>query len=77
MKLEILGTGCKKCKMTKEIVDKAIAETGVKAEVIKVEDLETIMSYGVMLTPALVVDGDVRIAGKVPSIDDVKKWILK
>ncbi|WP_370572764.1 thioredoxin family protein [Methanomethylovorans sp.] len=77
MKLEILGTGCKKCKMTKEIVDKAVAETGVKAEVVKVEDLEKIMSYGVMLTPALVVDGDVKVAGKVPSVDDVKKWILK
>ncbi len=75
MKIEILGSGCAKCKKTKEIVEQALAETGVDAEVVKVEDMDTILSYGVMLTPGVVVDGDVKIAGKVPSMDNVKKWI--
>jgi len=76
MKIEILGSGCAKCKKTKEIVEQALTETGVDAEVVKVEDMDTILSYGVMLTPGVVVDGDVKIAGKVPSMDNVKKWIV-
>lgn len=75
MKIEILGTGCPKCKKTKEIVDKVIEDIGIDAEVEKVEDMDKIMSYGVMLTPAVVVDGDVKVAGKVPGEKDVKKWI--
>ncbi|MFP4655845.1 MAG: thioredoxin family protein [Methanohalobium sp.] len=75
MKIEILGTGCPKCKKTKEIVDKVVKDKGIEAEVEKVEDMDKIMSYGVMLTPAVVVDGDVKVAGKVPGEDDVKKWI--
>ncbi|MDW7732087.1 MAG: thioredoxin family protein [Methanolobus sp.] len=75
MKIEILGSGCAKCKKTKEIVEQAVAEAGIEAEVVKVEDMDTILSYGVMLTPGVVVDGDVKIAGKVPSVDNVKKWI--
>jgi small redox-active disulfide protein 2 len=75
MKIEILGTGCAKCNKTKEIVEKAVSETGVDAEVVKVEDFDSIVAYGVMITPAVVVDGDVKIAGRVPAVDDVKKWI--
>lgn len=75
MKIEVLGSGCAKCNKTKDIAEKAVKETGVDAEVVKVEDFETILNYGVMITPALVIDGDVKIAGKIPSLDDVKKWI--
>ena len=75
MKIEILGTGCSKCKKTKEIIEKVLKETGVEAEVLKVEDFETILNYGVMVTPAVVVDGDVKVAGKVPSVEEIKKWI--
>jgi small redox-active disulfide protein 2 len=50
---------------------------GVDAEVIKVEDFDKILGYGVMVTPALVIDGDVKVAGRVPSVDDIKKWIKK
>ncbi|MEA1984119.1 MAG: thioredoxin family protein [Euryarchaeota archaeon] len=75
MKIEILGTGCAKCKKTFEVVEKAVKEAGVEADIVKVEDLDSIMNYGVMLTPGVVVDGDVKIAGKIPSIDDVKEWI--
>jgi len=77
MKIEILGTGCSKCNKTKEIVEKAVKETGVDAEIIKVEDFDKILGYGVMVTPALVVDGEVKVAGKVPSVDEIKKWIKK
>ena len=77
MKIEILGTGCSKCNKTKEVVEKVLKSTGVKAEVVKVEDIETILKYGVMITPAVVVDGDVKIVGKVPDEKEVRKWITK
>ncbi|AKB24098.1 Thiol-disulfide isomerase and thioredoxins [Methanosarcina sp. MTP4] len=77
MKIEILGTGCTKCKKTKETVEKVLKETGVEAEVVKVEDFETILNYGVMVTPALVIDGDVKLAGKVPSPEEIRKWITE
>ncbi|HIH73751.1 MAG TPA: thioredoxin family protein [Methanosarcina sp.] len=77
MKIEILGTGCAKCKKTKEAIEKVLKQTGVEAEVIKVEDIEKIMSYGVMITPAVVIDGDVKLAGKVPDEKDIRKWIAK
>jgi small redox-active disulfide protein 2 len=66
MKIEILGTGCSKCKKTKELIDKVVKQTGADAEVVKVEDIEKIMNYGVMVTPAVAVDGEVKLAGKVP-----------
>ncbi|WP_406661952.1 thioredoxin family protein [Methanolobus sp. ZRKC3] len=75
MKIEILGTGCAKCVKTKEIVEKALQEVGMQADVVKVEDYETILSYGVMITPGLVIDGEVMLAGRVPSVDNVKQWI--
>jgi len=75
MKIEILGTGCPKCHKTKENVEAALSELGREAEVIEVKDLKSIADYGVMLTPAVVVDGDVKIVGKVPSVEDVKSLI--
>ncbi|MDD3248388.1 MAG: thioredoxin family protein [Methanosarcina sp.] len=75
MKIEILGTGCVKCKKTKENIEKVLKETGVEAEVLKVEDFETIMKYGVMVTPAVVIDGEVKLAGKVPDEKEIRKWI--
>jgi len=77
MKIEILGSGCAKCKKTKEMAEKAVKEMGVEAEIVKVEDFDKILGYGVMITPALVIDGDVKVAGKVPSVEDIKKWIAK
>ena len=76
MKIEILGTGCPKCKKTKETIEKVSKQTGIEAEVIKVEDIEKIMSYCVMVTPAVVIDGEVKLAGKVPDEKDVRKWII-
>jgi len=77
MKIEILGSGCAKCNKTKEMAEKAVKEMGVEAEIVKIEDFDKILGYGVMITPALVIDGDVKVAGKVPSVEDIKKWIAK
>ena len=76
MKIEILGMGCPKCKMLYENAKKAVSETGVQAEVLKVEDMDKITNYGVMMTPALVIDGNVKTTGKIPSAEDIKKWLL-
>jgi len=75
MKIEILGTGCPKCKKLHELSEEAVKELGVSAEIIKVTDINKIIDYGVMVTPALVVDGDVKVAGKIPSKEEITKWI--
>ncbi|MBP2029477.1 small redox-active disulfide protein 2 [Methanohalophilus levihalophilus] len=75
MKIEILGTGCAKCKKTQKNVEEAVSEAGVDAEIIKVADINTIMDYGVMITPGVVIDGDVKVAGKIPSVEEVKSWL--
>ncbi|WP_323669459.1 thioredoxin family protein [Aliarcobacter butzleri] len=71
MKIEILGTGCSKCKALEEAVKQAVTKIGGFHEVKKVEDLVEIMNYGVMSTPALVVDGVVKSTGKVLSVDEL------
>jgi len=75
MKIEILGTGCPKCKATEKIVKQVVDELGKDAEVVKVEDLQEIVNRGVMMTPAVVVDGEVKIVGHVPSVDEIKKLL--
>ena len=75
MKIEILGTGCPKCKKLNELVEEAINELGVSVEIIKVTDINKIIDYGVMVTPALVIDGDVKVAGKIPEKKEIKRWI--
>lgn len=73
MKIEILGTGCSKCKALEEAVKQAVAKIGGFHEVKKVEDIVEIMNYGVMSTPALVVDGVVRSSGKQLNVEDIVK----
>jgi small redox-active disulfide protein 2 len=75
MKIEILGTGCSKCRQTEKVVQRAIEEAGVNVDVIKIEDLQDIIDRGVMMTPAVVVDGDVKIMGHIPSVEEVKKLL--
>lgn len=75
MKIEILGPGCAKCKKLLANAEQAINSVGVEADIIKVDDLKKIMKYGVMVTPALVVDGEMKSAGKVLSVDEIKKII--
>lgn len=75
MKIEVLGTGCAKCTTLYENVKSALAAIGKEAEVIKVQDIPSIMKYGVMSTPALVVDGQVKFSGKVPGVAELKEML--
>lgn len=77
MKIEILGTGCPKCKKLNELAEEAVNELNLLAEIIKVTDINKIIDYGVMVTPALVIDGDVKVAGKIPSKQEIAEWIKK
>ncbi|HDQ03849.1 MAG TPA: thioredoxin family protein [Deltaproteobacteria bacterium] len=77
MKIEILGTGCAKCDKLEEMVRLAIEETGVNADVNHIRDIKKIMTYGVMTTPALVINGEVKATGKIPSVEEIKKIIAK
>jgi len=73
MKIEILGTGCMKCKRLAKNVEKAVAELGVTAEIEKVEDITAIVDRGVMLTPALIVDGELKVSGRVADVAEIKE----
>jgi len=77
MKIEILGTGCAKCKKLTEVVEQIVQENSLNAEVVKVTEIDKIMEYGVMFTPALVINGEVKVSGRVPSKEEVLKWIRK
>jgi len=74
-KLQILGTGCPKCKKLTENSEKAAKELGIEYEIEKVTDINEIMKFGVMMTPALAVDGDVKVVGKVASVEEIKALI--
>ena len=76
-KIEILGTGCPKCKKLAEQVRLAADELSLDCRIEKVEDIQQILAHGVMMTPALVVDGQVKVTGKVPSLDDIKTMIAQ
>ena len=73
MKIEIYGSGCSKCKKTEEIVRQVVNELNIKAEISKIEDLQKIIDKGIMMTPAVAIDGEIKILGRVPSTQDVKK----
>lgn len=75
MEIKVLGPGCPKCKQAEQVVREAVAEAGVDATVDKVSDMMEIANYGVFGTPAVVVDGQVKIVGKVPKKKDVLSWI--
>ncbi len=77
MKVEILGVGCPKCKQLAANVEVAVKELSIEVELSKVTDIDKIIEYGVMMTPALVIDGTVVLAGKVLSKDEIKKIISK
>ena len=71
-KIQILGTGCPKCKKLAENAEAAAKDLGIEYDIEKVTNINEIMGYGVMMTPALAVDGDVKVVGKVPSPDEIK-----
>jgi small redox-active disulfide protein 2 len=74
-KIQILGTGCPKCKKLAEAADAAAKALGFEYELIKVTDINEIMDFGVMMTPALAVDGEVKLVGKVPTVEEIKELI--
>ena len=74
-KVEILGPGCPKCKFVEKRVKETIEELGIDAKVEEVTDMGKIMEYGVMVTPAVVVDGSVKAEGKIPTKEEIEKWL--
>ena len=77
MDIKVLGPGCPKCQQTEKNVKEAVADAGIEAIVEKITDTMEIAGYGVFGTPAVVVDGEVKSVGKIPSKEDVKGWIQK
>ena len=75
MKVQILGTGCPNCRKTAENAEKAVKQSGVDAEIVKVDKIQDIMNYGVMMTPALAIDGDVKVSGRVPPPEQIAEWL--
>jgi len=77
VEIKVLGSGCAKCNLLEEATKRAVTQTGVDATVEKVTDMAAIVGYGVMTTPALVVDGQVRVAGRVPSVDELAALLTR
>ena len=75
MKIEILGSGCAKCKSVEKLVRNIVEELGIQADIVKVEDLQEIVNRGIMMTPAVFVDGEAKIVGRVPTADELKKLL--
>ena len=77
MEIKVLGTGCHKCNLLEKVTRKAVEEAGLEATIIKVEDMLEIMKLGILTTPALVVNGDVLLKGKVPSVKEMIEILNK
>jgi len=77
MKIKVLGTGCAKCKTLEKLTREVVAENGVEADIQKVEDIFQIMKFGVMTTPALVINEKVVLSGRLPSVTELKEIITK
>lgn len=73
--IKILGTGCPKCQKLAEVVESVAREMNIDYKLEKVTDINKIMGFGIMITPALVVEGEIKIAGKIPKTDDIKKML--
>ncbi len=76
MEIKVLGPGCSKCQQTEKHVKAAVSEAGVEAQIEKVTDIMKIAGYGVFGTPAVVVNGNVKSVGKIPSVEEIKKWLV-
>ena len=75
MEVKVLGPGCAKCKTTFQVIEKVIKENNLEVKLTKVDDIMEMMSYNIMTTPAVVVDGEVKMKGQVPSESDVKRLL--
>ena len=76
MQIQVIGPGCSRCKTLAQLTEQAVKELGVSAEINKITDLKQIMALGVMMTPALAVDGKLKLAGRVPSLEEIKKLLV-
>ncbi len=74
-KIQVLGTGCPKCKKLAEVADTAAREMGLAYQLVKVTDIQEIMNFGVMMTPALAIDGRVILSGRVPTVEEMKELL--
>ena len=77
MKIEILGSGCAKCTSVEKLIRNIVEELGIKADIVKVEDLQEIINRGILMTPAVFIDGKAKIVGRVPTADELKKLLQK
>ena len=77
MEIKVLGTGCTKCKTLEKVVKDVVEQNNIDATVVKVENIMEIMKYGVMTTPALVIDGVVMVKGRVPSANEIKNLLIR
>jgi len=75
MKIEIFGPGCHRCHEVEKCVNKAVSELGIESEIEKVKDMGKIVDAGIMQTPGLKINGKIKCSGRIPSMDEVKKWI--
>jgi len=75
-KIQVLGTGCPKCKKLAEVAEQAAEQAGIEYELEKVTDINDIMKFGVVITPALAVDGEVKVTGKVPSVAEIVSMLV-
>jgi small redox-active disulfide protein 2 len=75
-KIQVLGPGCPNCEKLGKLTQRAVMELGIESSIEKVTDMQEIIGFGVMMTPALVVDGDVKVAGKVPSVEEIKTMLV-
>ncbi len=75
MEIKVLGPGCYRCRELEKVTKKAIEELGIDAQLIKVDQMDEILSYGISRTPGLVVDGKVVLSGRIPGVDEVKKLL--
>jgi small redox-active disulfide protein 2 len=75
MDIKVLGPGCAKCEKTLDLVKEAVSDAGIDARIEKVTDMLAIAGYGVLGTPAVVIDGEVKCVGKIPHLEEIKSWI--
>jgi len=75
MEVKILGTGCPKCKKLHEAAERAAQEAGVQADIVKIEKLDEIISYGVAVTPGLIIAGEVKSSGRIPDVKQIAGWL--
>jgi small redox-active disulfide protein 2 len=76
MQILVIGPGCSRCKTLAQLTEQAVKELGVSAEINKVTDLKQIMALGVMMTPALAVNGNLKLAGRMPTLEEIKKLLV-